>query len=297
MSGMTVLLTGASGFIGGRLLDAACAAYGEENVIVLSSRPARRGRSIVYGPGYAIDAAGRALAAEAQLLLHAGAFTPKSGATANDLAGCNGNIAFTSQLLALELPRLARIVYLSTLDVYAPASPISESSAVQPASLYGWSKLYCEQMVAQYAAQRGLVAQLLRIGHVYGPGEEQYAKVLPNAIRNILAGQPVELWGEGKELRSLIYIDDVLRAVMAAAALPQSLGVTNIVGGQPLAVRELLQKVIALSGKPVQLVQRSWNGTPRDFVFDTSKLKAHLLAQETPLDQGLRAELAHMAGL
>jgi nucleoside-diphosphate-sugar epimerase len=48
--------------------------------------------------------------------------------------------------------------------------------------------------------------------------------VLPNAIRNIVRGQPVELWGEGRELRSLIYIGDVLRAIMAAAALPQSLG-------------------------------------------------------------------------
>jgi UDP-glucose 4-epimerase len=293
----TVLLTGASGFIGSRLLDAACDAWGEQNVIVLSSRPARRGRSIVYGPGYAIDAAGQALAAEAQWLLHAGAFTPKSGATANDLAGCNGNIAFTAGLLGLELPKLARIVYLSTLDVYAAAPLIAEDSPVQPASLYGWSKLYCEQMVAQYAAQRGLVAQVLRIGHVYGPGEEQYAKVLPNAIRNILAGQPVELWGEGRELRSLIYIGDVLRAIMAAAELPQSLGVTNIVGGQPLAIRDLLQRVIALSGKPVPLVQRSWNGTPRDYVFDTSKMNAHLLPRETALDQGLLAELAHMDAL
>jgi len=297
MNPPTVLLTGTSGFIGSGLLDSACAAWGEEQVIVLSSRPARRGRSIVYDQDFRLDAAGRALAAQAQLLLHAGAYTPKSGATANDLPGCNGNIRFTAELLQLDLPRLEKIVFLSTLDVYAPAACISEDSPVGPDSLYGWSKLYCEQMVGQYAHQRGLVAQLLRIGHVYGPGEEQYAKVLPNAIRNIVAGQPVELWGEGRELRSLIYIGDVLAAIMAAAALPQSLGVTNIVGGQPLAIRALLEKVIALSGQPVELVQRSFNGTPRDFVFDTSKLKAHLLATETPLEQGLLAELAHMRQL
>jgi hypothetical protein len=73
--------------------------------------------------------------------------------------------------------------------------------------------------------------------------------------------------------------------------------VTNIVGGQPLAIRALLEQVIALSGQPVELVQRSFSGTPRDFVFDTSKLKAHLLAEETPLEQGLLAELAHMRAL
>lgn len=297
MQPTTVLLTGASGFIGSGLLDALCAAYGEQHVIVLSSKPARRGRSIVYDSAFQLDAAGRALAAQAQILLHAGAYTPKSGATANDLPGCNGNISFTASLLQLELPRLEKLIFLSTLDVYAPSERISEDSPVGPASLYGWSKLYCEQMVSQYAKQRQLVAQILRIGHVYGPGEEQYAKVLPNAIRNIVQGQPVELWGEGRELRSLIYIGDVLQAIMAAVALPASLGVTNIVGGQPLAIRDLLAQVIALSGQPVELVQRSFNGTPRDFVFDTSKLKAHLLVQETPLQQGLLAELAHMRSL
>lgn len=295
---MKVLITGTSGFIGGRLLAAACDAWGEHNLIVLSSRPAPRGRSIVYGPGYVIDAAGRALAAEAELLLHAGAFTPKSSATANDLAGCNGNIDFTAKLLGLDMPQLRTVLFLSTLDVYAAAAaPLSESSALGPASLYGWSKLYCEQMVAQYAAGRGITAQLLRIGHVYGPGEEQYAKVLPNAIRNILAGKPVELWGAGRELRSLIYIDDVVRAVMAAAAAPVALGVINIVGGQPLSIRALLERVIALSGREAALAQREFSGTPRDFVFDTAKLKAHLLPHETALDDGLRAELAYMERL
>lgn len=295
---MKVLLTGSSGFIGRHLLAAACQTWGEDNLIVLSSRPAARGHSIVYGPNFSIDAAGRALAAEAELLLHAGAFTPKSGATANQLAGCNSNIDFTAKLLALDLPKLRNLLFLSTLDVYAAVDgPINEDSPVGPASLYGWSKLYCEHLVQQYAVQHQLSAQVLRIGHVYGPGEEQYAKVLPNAIRKLLAGEPVELWGEGRELRSLIFIDDVVRAILAAARAPSSLGVINVVGGQPLPVRALLERVIALSGKAVTLSQREFHGVPRDFVFDTRKLKAHLLAEETPLDQGLLAELAYMENL
>lgn len=295
---MKVLLTGTSGFIGSGLLRAACETWGEDNVIVLSSRRAARGHGVRYDANYGVEADDRALLAEAELLIHAGAFTPKSGATANDLAGSNSNIAFTAALLNATLPRLRKIVYLSTLDVYAAsATAISEDSTVLPATLYGWSKLYCEQMVLQFAAQRGLQAQVLRIGHVYGPGEEQYAKLLPNAIRAILAGRPVELWGEGRELRSLIYVGDVLRAVLAAATLAETPGVINVVGGQPLSVRALLDRLIAISGRAVTLQQRAFDGTPRDFVFDTAKLKAHLLPQETALDDGLRAELAHMAQL
>jgi UDP-glucose 4-epimerase len=181
--------------------------------------------------------------------------------------------------------------------VYGPADTIAESSPTQPASLYGWSKLYCEQMVRQYAAQRGIASVVLRVGHVYGPGEEQYAKFLPNAIRNILAGKDVELWGEGRELRSLIYIGDVVAAVLAAVGRDGLPPVVNVVGGQPLPVRALLERVIAVSGRPVGLAHKAFAGTPRDFVFDTTLLRTHLLPAETPLDDGLRAELAHMETL
>lgn len=294
---MKVLLTGVSGFIGSRLLDAACDTWGEDNVIAMGSRRAARGRALVYGPGGTLDAAGALLAAEAEVLLHAGAYTPKNGAEANALDGCNGNITFTAGLLGLQLPKLRQVVYLSTLDVYGPAAVIAEDTPVAPPTLYGWSKLYCEQMVRQYAAQRSIAAHVLRVGHVYGPGEEKYAKFLPNALRNIVAGKDVELWGEGRELRSLIYIGDVVRSVLAAVGHASLPPVVNVVGGQALPVRTLLERAIAVSGRPVGLAQRPFAGTPRDFVFDTTLLKTHLLPAETPLDDGLRAELAHMETL
>lgn len=292
---MKILLTGTSGFIGGHLLTAARARWGDADVIALSSRPAEVGRTLVYGPDFDLDAESRAAAADTELLIHAGAFTPKNGATANDIAACNGNIVFTGMLLGLPMPALRKIVFLSTLDVYGPASgPLSETSAVQPPSLYGWSKLYGEQMIEHAAAQRGVSAQVLRIGHVYGPGEERYAKFLPNAIRNIVSGKPVELWGEGRELRSLIYIGDVVQAILAAAELPTSPGVINVAGNRAMSVRALLERAIALSGRDVPLTLRTFDGMPRDLVFDTRKLKQYLLPEETDLDQGLRAELAHM---
>lgn len=294
---MKILLTGVSGFIGSRLLDAACAAWGDDNVLALGSRPAARGKPLVYGPDGVLDDTTAAVAADAEVLLHAGAYTPKTGAQANALDGCNGNISFTANLLGTGLPKLRQVLYLSTLDVYGPADVIAETTPAQPATLYGWSKLYCEQMVRQYATQRGIAAGVLRIGHVYGPGEEQYAKFLPNAMRNIVAGKDVELWGEGRELRSLIYIDDVVTAVLAAIGRDGLPPVINVVGGQPQSVRALLEQAIAVSGRPVGLVQRTFAGTPRDFVFDTTLLKTHLLPAETPLDAGLRAELAHMERL
>ncbi len=295
---MKVLITGASGFIGQRLVAAAVAAWGAEQVVALSSVPTPGCRSIVYrSMALALEAADLDLITSVGVLIHAGAYTPKNGAQANDVAACNGNISFTERLLGLPFKTLRKVVFLSTLDVYADATPISEQTPTAPATLYGASKLYCEHMVAAWAQQQGCAAQVLRIGHVYGPGEEKYAKFLPRAVRAIVAGQPVELWGDGSELRSFIYIDDVIQATLAAVHLQATPGVINVVGGRALSIRQLLALLVQLSGRAVEVKQRSFDGAKRDFIFDTTRLKAHLLPHETDLETGLRAELAHVESL
>ena len=295
---MKLLITGASGFIGTRLVRAACAIYGQKNVMALSSRPGEACDTIVYdGLDLRMKQAELNQLASVDALIHAGAFTPKRGPEANDLQGCNSNISFTEQLLNLPFRKLQTILYLSTLDVYAPADLITESTPTAPETLYGLSKLYCERMVTLFATKANISSQILRIGHVYGPGEEKYAKFLPATIQNIVAGNAVELWGDGAELRSFIYIDDVVSAILAAVGLRDKGGIINVVGGQPISIRRMLDAVIALSGKQVEIVVREFDGAKRNYVFDNTKLKTQLLSQETDFLTGLRAEYAHIEGL
>ena len=295
---MKVIITGTSGFIGSRLLQAARLAYGE-GVTAFSSRPTE-GSHIVYRglDDFSLGPEEIALVEQAEVLIHCGAFTPKSAAEANQLAGCNGNITSTTQLLALPWKNLNRIIFLSTLDVYANIDgPINEATPTVPASLYGLSKLYGERMIAQYAADRGIASQVLRIGHVYGPGEEKYAKVLPKAIHNILAGKDVELWGEGKELRSFIYIGDVVTAILNAVNLREEPGVINVVSGNAISIRDLLDKLIAIGGRDVGITRREFSGATRDLVFDNQKLKRYLLPEETDFTHGLQAEFQYLKNL
>jgi len=295
---MKLLITGASGFIGSRLVSAACAAVGVENVIGFSSRQTGACPSIVYhGPDFNLSAADHALLATVNVLIHVGAFIPKNALQANAIEECNGNIRFTEKLLALPFKSLKKIIYISTVDIYEPAELTIEDTPTLPVSMYGWSKLYCERMTAVFAANQHLVCQILRIGHVYGPGEEKYAKFLPKAIKNILAGEPVELWGDGSEVRSFIYIDDVIAAILQAVKLREDVGPINVVGGVPVTIRELLDQLIAVSGKPVAITARTFNGVKRNYIFNNAKLRQHLLPAETVLNTGLQAEYAYMAGL
>jgi UDP-glucose 4-epimerase len=295
---MNVIVTGASGFIGARLLEKARIAYGE-NVTAFSSLHFE-GSHIVYRDesDFGLTRADLILVDEAEILIHAGAFIPKSIAWANHVAGCNGNITFTQKLLNLPWRRLKKIIFLSTVDVYAHATgPVSEASLTIPVSLYGLSKLYCEQMITLYAKEKGISGQVLRIGHVYGPGEEKYAKVIPQAIQNIIDDKNVELWGEGRELRSFIYIDDVVAAIINAVDSQEELGVVNVVGGNAIAIRDLLETLIEIGGRKTDITRREFLGSPRDLVFDNAKFKRHLLCEETDFSTGLRKEFQHIENL
>jgi UDP-glucose 4-epimerase len=293
---MTILITGASGFIGSRLISAACDELGLENVIAFSSQPAPDCRTIVYhGPDFNLSEEDNALLGTINVLIHVGASTPKSAVQANAIEECNGNISFTEKLLALPLGNLKKIIFISTIDVYEPSELTTEETPTIPVTLYGWSKLYCEQMTTVFSAGIGIVSQVLRIGHVYGPGEEKYAKFLPKALKSIVAGEAVELWGDGSEIRSFIYIDDVVTAILQAINLRLSVGPINVVGGVPISMRALLDKIIATSGKPVAITHREFTGAKRNYIFDNAKLRKHLLSVETDLSTGLRTEYAYMA--
>jgi UDP-glucose 4-epimerase len=290
-----ILITGTSGFIGKHLLQAAVEKHGKENIIALTSKPLKEYKYILHN-NYQLDANcfDQDDFSGIDTVIHAGAYTPKSGKEANRINACNQNIVFTEKLLGARLPNLKKIIYLSTLDVYGEDAVITESTVVSPLSLYGYSKHYCEKMIEFFCKEKNIQCCILRVGHVYGPGEEAYSKVIPNTIRKIIAGEPIEIFGTGEDKRAFIYIKDIIAAIINSIELTNDIGVVNLVSKNSISIKELVGKIVSLSKADAEIIYRENPFPSRNLVFDSSKMEKYLLKKETGLDAGLTEEIEYM---
>lgn len=293
---MKILLTGASGFIGSHILIKLIKKFGKESLVVLTSQEIPNVNCVTYNSHKAFNLR-KDYFDNITHIIHAGAFTPKDSKSANDLDACFSNIEFMRELLSFKFINLTRFINLSTLDVYAfTKDKISEESIIKPISLYGSSKLYCEEMLKTFSQEKLIECINLRIGHVYGPGEEKYKKVLPVFIQKILEGKPVEILGNGDELRSFIFINDVVESVVNALSkdiLFKSIDI-NVVSGMPISIKEILKKLIEISGETVEIKQKNSMHSKRDLVFNNELLLDTLLTKETDLISGLKIEYGYM---
>lgn len=290
-----LLLTGASGFIGKHLLSLLIEKNGKANTVCLTSQPITECKYLLHNNyHFESDFFVKNGFQNIDTIIHAGAFTPKKGSEANNIQLSNSNIFNTNKLLNATLPNLKKIIYISTLDVYDNESIISENTLEKPASLYGHSKLYSEKIVESWGKENNKSVQILRIGHVYGPGEEAYQKIIPATIQNILAKKPIQIWGTGEELRSFIYIKDIVTAIVNSINLKEDAGVINLVGNRSISINDLVNIIKQISNEDVTIEKIPAEKKGRDFVFDSSKMNTFLLPKETSLEEGLKEEFEYM---
>lgn len=293
-----ILVTGISGFIGKHLLSALVKKYGYENVVAFSSIYIENCKCILhnnyqFNPDLFIKEGYERI----DTIIHLGAYTPKKGSQANDWISCNLNIINTGKLLGLKLPNLKNFIFASTLDIYASENKIiDENSKVEPVSLYGYSKLYCEHMIKSWANENKLSYKILRIGHVYGPGEEKYKKIIPVAFERILKNQSIQIFGEGTEMRTFIYVEDLVLAIIKAISLEKN-EIINLVGGKSLSIKDLINKIISITGVKRKIEYIPFKGEVRNLLFDNSRMKKLLLDEERSLDEGLLAEYNYLKKL
>jgi UDP-glucose 4-epimerase len=197
----------------------------------------------------------------------------------------------------LELSRdfgVKKFVHASTGSVYGEAAyfPQDEKHPLNPSSYYGVSKLAGERYVMAFARLYNMDVTVLRYFHVFGPRQESgdFGGVVAIFARKALSGQPLVIFGDGAQLRSFTYVDDVVNANLLVASNEGTNGeIYNCASGIKVTVGELAQKILHLAGKDdMKILHEDW--TPGDIkVFDVDNRKLISLGfQFSNFDAGLR---------
>ena len=142
---------------------------------------------------------------------------------------------------------VGRVVLASSSAVYgdSDAMPLDEATALHPLSPYAVSKRVDELYAELYTRSFGLEVVALRYFNVYGPRQRpdsMYAAAVPIFTRRLIDDQPVTIFGDGGQTRDLVYVEDVVRANLAASEHPAAPGqVFNICTGTELRVIDLVE--------------------------------------------------------
>jgi UDP-glucose 4-epimerase len=181
-----------------------------------------------------------------------------------------------------------RFVFASSGAVLAAATPpLREDMAPAPKSPYGASKLYGEGITAAGDAF-GMVGISLRFSNVYGPHCAHKKSVVASFLSRALTGQPLVIYGDGRQTRDFIYVEDICAAIERALSADEG-GVYHLGTGVETSVNDLADRVIKVAGTGVEIERqppRPADAT-RSFVEYEAARKALGWSPQISLDEGL----------
>lgn len=221
------------------------------------------------------------------------------------------NVHGTEVVLKIANKKKKLVVIASTSEVYGKSAdvPFREDAdlVLGPTSKHRWayacSKMIDEFLALAYWKERKLPVIVIRLFNTVGPRQTgQYGMVLPNFVRQALAGQPITVFGDGTQSRSFTYVGDVVRAMVALIDEPRAVGqVFNIGNGVEITIRALAEKIKAMTGSASEIVtipydqayEAGFEDMPRR-VPDISRIRA-LVGYEprVQLDETLTRVIEH----
>lgn len=207
------------------------------------------------------------------------------------------NVVGTQVLLqaALDLG-VGRFVHVSTDEVYGSidAGSWPEDHPLEPNSPYSAAKAGSDLLARSYRRTHGLDVVITRCSNNYGPYQFP-EKVIPLFVTRLLDGKRVPLYGDGRNVRDWLHVDDHCRGVALAATKGRAGEVYNIGGGTELTNAELTRRLLAAVGAGEEMIEHvpDRKGHDRRYSVDWSKIRDELgYAPRTGFDEGLAATVA-----
>jgi dTDP-glucose 4,6-dehydratase len=295
---MRVLVTGGAGFIGSHFAKRLLAA-GDEVVLLdkltYSGNPANlEGTGLELVEGDIRDAAAVASAAagcDAIVNFAAESHVDRSilGATEFIETDVLGAYVLASHARDAGL----RLVQVSTDEVYGDleaGGASKETDPLRPSNPYSASKAGGDLQVLAHVRTHGVDACVTRGSNTYGPN--QYPeKVIPLFVTNALDGEPLPLYGDGRQVRDWLHVEDHCAGIELVLREGASGEIYNVGGGNEISNVELTRRILELTGADESLVRHVSDrpGHDRRYALDTVKLRALGWEPRVPFDEGLAA--------
>ena len=195
-----------------------------------------------------------------------------------------------------------RFFYSSSACMYPeynqrdPDNPkCSEDSAypAQPDSEYGWEKLFSERLYLAYARNHGIAVRIARFHNIFGPegtwqgGKEKAPAALCRKVAEAETGGSIEIWGDGKQTRSFLYIDECVEGVRRLMDSDFT-GPVNIGSEEMVTINQLAGMIMEIAGKPLAIRHISGPLGVRGRNSDNRLIREQLgWAPKQPLSNGL----------
>ena len=246
---MRALVTGGAGFIGSNLADALVGRG--DAVLVLDDLSTGRRENVEDGIALAeadvvdADAVGRACEEHRpEVIFHLAAQVDVRRSVADPPHDARVNVEGTLVVLEAARRHGARLVFSSTGGaIYGETGvvPTSEDAPRQPLAPYGQGKAAAEDYLALYARLHDADVVALRYANVYGPRQDPLGEggVVAIFAERAHRGEPAIVYGDGRQTRDFVYVDDVVAANLAAAQHPDATGAYNVGRGEETSVLAL----------------------------------------------------------
>lgn len=266
--GRPVLVTGATGLLGGWLVDALLARGAHVVAIVRDGVPRSRlvrervveRVDVAWGDVRDGELVERVLAEyEVECVFHLAAQTIVGIANRAPLSTFDTNVRGTWTVLeaARRMPTVKRVVVASSDKAYGDHAvlPYDETAPLQGRHPYDVSKSAADLIAQSYARTFGLPVAITRCGNLFGGGDLNWSRIVPGTIRSALYGERPVIRSDGRLVRDYLYVEDAVDAYLLVAESLAADGelagaALNVSYEQPLTVLGIVDRILAAAGRP-----------------------------------------------